>query len=102
AAHMEGMEGATAKTASAEDTTLSMVSYEDTDTGEEVQNHKWVTQDELSEVTYNIIEISPLFLSKGLFQYGKGLNPNRTSPYIRFLLQHRSLDLPLLHACRQL
>ncbi|MFD1362797.1 DUF1541 domain-containing protein [Lentibacillus salinarum] len=48
--HMEGMEGATAKIDSAEDTTVYMVSYEDTDTGEEVKNHKWVTEDELSEV----------------------------------------------------
>src|SRR5699024_3209806 len=48
--HMEGMEGATAKIDSAEDTTVYMVSYEDTDTGEDVKNHKWVTEDELSEV----------------------------------------------------
>src|SRR5699024_6693514 len=48
--HMEGMEGAKAKIDSAEDTTVYMVSYEDTDTGEEVKNHKWVTEDELSEV----------------------------------------------------
>src|SRR5699024_486538 len=46
----EGMEGGTAKIDSAEDTTVYMVSYEDTDTGEEVKNHKWVTEDELSEV----------------------------------------------------
>src|SRR5699024_135143 len=48
--HIEGMEGATAKIDSAEDTTVYMVSYEDTDTREEVKNHKWVTEDELSEV----------------------------------------------------
>src|SRR5699024_1895520 len=48
--HMKGMKGATAEIDSAEDTTVYMVSYEDTDTGEKVENHKWVTEDELSEV----------------------------------------------------
>src|SRR5699024_4804052 len=48
--HTEGVEGATAKIDPAEDTTVYIVSYEDTDTGEEVKNHKWVTEDELSEV----------------------------------------------------
>lgn len=50
ASHMEGMEGATAVIVSAEDTTLHMVNYVDTDTGEEVQNHEWVTESELSPV----------------------------------------------------
>src|SRR5699024_11743439 len=40
--HMEGMEGATATIDSAEDTTVYMVSYTDTETGEEVEYHKWV------------------------------------------------------------
>jgi Protein of unknown function (DUF1541) len=48
--HMEGMEGATAEIDSAEDTTVYMVSYTDTETGDEVENHKWVTEDELSPV----------------------------------------------------
>lgn len=48
--HMEGMEGATATIDSAEDTTVYMVSYTDTKTGEEVEYHKWVTEDELSSV----------------------------------------------------
>lgn len=48
--HMEGMEGATATIDSAEDTTVYMVSYTDTETGDEVNYHKWVTEDELSPV----------------------------------------------------
>lgn len=48
--HMEGMQGATATIDSAEDTTAYMVSYQDTETGEEVTNHKWVTEEELSPV----------------------------------------------------
>lgn len=48
--HMEGMEGATATIDSAGVTTVYMVSYEDAETGEEVTNHKWVTEEELSPV----------------------------------------------------
>jgi len=48
--HMEGMEGATATIDSAENTTVYMVSYTDTETGEEVNYHKWVTEEELSPV----------------------------------------------------
>lgn len=48
--HMEGMEGAEATVDSAEDTTVYMVSYEDTNSEEEIDNHKWVTEDELSEI----------------------------------------------------
>src|SRR5699024_3343633 len=48
--HMDGMKGATATIDNAEDTTVYMVSYEDTETGEEVQNHKWVVEEELSAV----------------------------------------------------
>ncbi|WP_040037883.1 YdhK family protein [Bacillus thermotolerans] len=46
--HMEGMDGATAVIDSAEQTTIYMVSYTDTETGDEVTNHKWVTESELS------------------------------------------------------
>ncbi|MCM3389319.1 YdhK family protein [Lysinibacillus fusiformis] len=45
--HMEGMEGATATIDSADETTVYMVDYTST-TGEEVTNHKWVTESELS------------------------------------------------------
>lgn len=48
--HMEGMKGATATIDSAEDTNVYMVSYTDTETGEEVKNHKWVTENELTSV----------------------------------------------------
>lgn len=48
--HMEGMNGATATIDSAEQTTVYMVSYTDTETGEEVTHHKWVTESELSPV----------------------------------------------------
>lgn len=46
--HMPGMEGATATIDSYLDSTVYMVDYEDTETGETVRNHKWVTDDELS------------------------------------------------------
>ncbi|WP_142829193.1 YdhK family protein [Planococcus soli] len=46
--HMEGMEGATATIDSAEQTTVYMVDFTTTDTDEEVTNHKWVTESELS------------------------------------------------------
>jgi hypothetical protein len=45
--HMAGMKGATATIDSAEQTTVYMVDYTST-TGEEVKNHKWVTESELS------------------------------------------------------
>ncbi|MGG6447393.1 DUF1541 domain-containing protein [Pseudobacillus badius] len=48
--HMEGMDGATAVIDSAEQTTVYMVSYTDTETGDEVKNHKWVTESELSPI----------------------------------------------------
>ncbi|MBY7141992.1 YdhK family protein [Virgibacillus sp. NKC19-3] len=48
--HMEGMDGATATINSAEQTIVYMVSYTDTETGNEVTNHKWVTESELSPV----------------------------------------------------
>ncbi|MBM7634002.1 YdhK family protein [Geomicrobium sediminis] len=49
ASHMEGMEGATAEIDSAEETTVYMIDFTSTD-GEEVENHKWVTESELSPV----------------------------------------------------
>lgn len=48
--HMKGMEGATATIDSAEETTVYMVDYVPTTGGEEVKNHKWVTESELSPV----------------------------------------------------
>jgi hypothetical protein len=49
AEHMEGMDGATAEINSAEQTTVYMVDYTSTESGEKVTNHKWVTESELSE-----------------------------------------------------
>lgn len=46
--HMEGMDGATATIDTAEETTVYMVDYTDTENGEEVKHHKWVTESELS------------------------------------------------------
>lgn len=48
AEHMEGMDGATAEIDSAEETTVYMINFTPTDGGEEVTNHKWVTESELS------------------------------------------------------
>ncbi|MCM3089006.1 YdhK family protein [Bhargavaea ginsengi] len=47
--HMPGMNGATATIDSAEQTTVYMVDFVPSDSDEEVKNHKWVTEDELSE-----------------------------------------------------
>nr|WP_251127791.1 YdhK family protein [Exiguobacterium sp. s154] len=46
--HMEGMDGATATVDSTEETTVYMVDFVPTTGGEEVTNHKWVTESELS------------------------------------------------------
>lgn len=46
--HMPGMQGATATIDSAEDTTVYMVTYTDTETGDTVENHKWLTEEELA------------------------------------------------------
>lgn len=46
--HMEGMNGATATIDSADETTVYMVDFTPTTGGEEVKNHKWVTESELS------------------------------------------------------
>lgn len=48
--HMEGMKGATATIDTAKQTTVYMVVFTDTKTGEKITNHKWVTEDELSPV----------------------------------------------------
>ncbi|MGM0898176.1 MAG: YdhK family protein [Bacillota bacterium] len=48
AEHMMGMEGASAAVDSVEQTTVYMVDFEDTETGEEIVNHKWVTESELT------------------------------------------------------
>lgn len=45
--HMEGMDGAEAMIDSAVDTTVYMIDFTTTD-GQEVTNHKWVTEEELS------------------------------------------------------
>jgi hypothetical protein len=52
AEHMEGMDGVTAEIDSAEATTVYMVDFTTTD-GEEVKNHKWVTESELSQLNSN-------------------------------------------------
>ena len=48
--HMEGMKGATATIDTAKQTTVYMVDFTDTKTGEKITNHMWVTEDELSPV----------------------------------------------------
>lgn len=48
--HMEGMKGATAEIDSAEETTVYMVDFTPTTGGEEVKNHMWVTEGELTPV----------------------------------------------------
>lgn len=50
ATHIEGMDGATAIIDSAEEITIYMVDFVTTDTEEEVQNHKWIIESELSPV----------------------------------------------------
>lgn len=49
AKHMEGMDGAKATIDSSEDTTVYMIDYEPTNGGKTVKNHKWFTEEELSE-----------------------------------------------------
>lgn len=48
AEHMEGMKGAIVTIDSAEQTTVYMIDFVSTESGEEVKNHKWVTESELS------------------------------------------------------
>ncbi|NLD31009.1 MAG: YdhK family protein [Trichococcus flocculiformis] len=50
AEHMEGMNGATATIDAAEMTTVYIVDYTDTVTGETIKNHKWVIEQELAPV----------------------------------------------------
>ncbi|MFD1020329.1 YdhK family protein [Thalassobacillus hwangdonensis] len=45
--HMDGMSGAAATIDSAEAATVYMIDFTPTDGGEEVKNHKWVSEDEL-------------------------------------------------------
>lgn len=46
--HMPGMQGASATIDAAEDTTVYMVTYTDTETGDTIENHKWLTEEELT------------------------------------------------------
>jgi len=46
--HMKGMEGAEAEIESAKQTTVYMIDYTPSTGGDEVKNHKWVTDSELS------------------------------------------------------
>ncbi|MEK6267651.1 MAG: YdhK family protein [Planococcus sp. (in: firmicutes)] len=46
--HMAGMDGANATIDTAEETTVYMVDFTTTDSDEEVVNHKWITESELS------------------------------------------------------
>ena len=46
--HMKGMDGATAVIDSAEETTVYMVDFTNTETEKQVKNHKWVIESELS------------------------------------------------------
>ncbi len=48
--HMKGMNGAKAHIDSAEHTTVYMIDYTPTTGGEQVKNHKWVTENELSAI----------------------------------------------------
>lgn len=50
AEHTEGMSGATATIDASETTTVYMVDYTDTVTGETIKNHKWVTEMELEQI----------------------------------------------------
>ncbi|WP_019378974.1 YdhK family protein [Virgibacillus halodenitrificans] len=50
ASHMKGMDGATAKIDSAQETTVYMVDYVPTTGGKKVTNHKWVTEGELAPI----------------------------------------------------
>ncbi|KZE40296.1 hypothetical protein AV656_03270 [Bhargavaea cecembensis] len=47
--HMPGMDGAEAIIESAQQTTVYMVDFVSGESGEEVENHKWVTEDELTK-----------------------------------------------------
>ena len=53
--HMEGMKGAEATIVGAFDTTVYEVSYQPTTVAERVENHKWVTQEEIEEAGESVI-----------------------------------------------
>lgn len=53
--HMEGMKGAEATIVGAFDTTVYEVSYQPTTGAERVENHKWVTQEEIEEAGESVI-----------------------------------------------
>jgi len=54
--HMEGMKGAEATIVGAFETTVYEVSYQPTTGAERVENHKWVTQEEIEEAQNEVIE----------------------------------------------
>ena len=49
---MEGMDGAKGTIESSEKTTVYMVDYTPTTGGEEVKNHKWVTESETADIPF--------------------------------------------------
>ncbi|GGF29999.1 hypothetical protein GCM10010954_31430 [Halobacillus andaensis] len=49
ASHMEGMEGAEATIVGAYDTTAYVISYDPTNGGDRVENHKWIIHEEIEE-----------------------------------------------------
>ncbi|TWI59000.1 YdhK family protein [Halalkalibacter nanhaiisediminis] len=51
--HMEGMQGVTAEIDSAEQTTVYMIDFTLTTSGEEIKNHKWVTESELLALAHH-------------------------------------------------
>lgn len=53
ASHMPGMEGASGTIVGAYDTTAYMVSYQPTDGGEMVEDHKWIIQEEIDNANKN-------------------------------------------------
>ena len=53
--HMEGMKGAEATIVGAFETTVYEVSYQPTTGAERVENHKWVTQEEIEEAQNEVI-----------------------------------------------
>ncbi|MBT2599157.1 MULTISPECIES: YdhK family protein [unclassified Oceanobacillus] len=57
ASHMPGMEGASGKIVGAYDTTAYMISYQPTDGGEMVENHKWIIQEEINNPNKNPYQV---------------------------------------------
>lgn len=53
--HMKGMKGAEATIVGAFDTTVYEVSYQPTTGAERVENHKWVTQEEIEEAGESVV-----------------------------------------------